>query len=114
MTAAVPRFEPMSVGAHLDRAFRWDNIWLILGITLVVFLPFHLLTVAPESALGFKVETANALRLGLYIGGCILLWASISFSLSAGAASYVIPRIGKDGFHLDMLSRSFAGKSGRN
>lgn len=92
MIAASPRFEPMSVGILLDRAFRlyWDNFCLMLGITAVAYVPFHLLMLAFESMVGFKVESASALGLGLYIAGYSLLWASLPFSLSGGAATYAI------------------------
>ena len=61
MTVAGGRFEPMTTGVLLDRALQLytANFALMLGITAVACVPFYLIMVVVESALGFNAESGG-------------------------------------------------------
>ena len=89
----MPRFEAMTTGALLDRAFRLyaNNFALLLGITAVAYVPFYLIMLLFQSSLSFNpqdgylpwVTNANFIVF-------MILWTSIAFPIAAGAATYAI------------------------
>jgi hypothetical protein len=89
----VPRFEAMTTGALLDRAFRLytGNFSLMLGITAAAYVPFYLIILAIESSLGGNVQASSGgLSTLLFKVGFMVLWASIAFPIAGGAATYAI------------------------
>ena len=89
----VPRFEAMTTGALLDRAFRLytGNFSLMLGITAAAYVPFYLIILAIESSLGGNVQASSGgLSTLLFQVGFMVLWASLAFPIAGGAATYAI------------------------
>ena len=96
-----PRFEPMTTGALLDRAFRLytANFALMLGITAAAYVPFYLIMLAIESSVGVNLQDrSGALTTLLFQVAFMVLWASIAFPVASGAATYAISEryLGKD------------------
>ncbi len=93
-SASMPRFEAMTTGVLLDRAFRLyaNNFALLLGITAVAYVPFYLIMLIFQSSVGFNANGENAGWAAiLYFIVFIILWTSIAFPLLAGgAATYAI------------------------
>ena len=92
-TADTPRFEAMTTGTLLDRAFRLytNNFSLMLGITAVAYVPFYLIMLMLESSLGISVQTpGGGLSTVLFLIAFIVLWASVAFPIAGGAATYAI------------------------
>lgn len=88
-----PRFEPMTTGVLLDRAFRLysANFSLMLGITAAAYVPFYLIMLVIESSLGVKLQDRSAgLTAILFQVAFMVLWASIAFPIASGAATYAI------------------------
>ncbi|HEX2931422.1 MAG TPA: hypothetical protein VHV54_16980 [Candidatus Binatia bacterium] len=92
-----PRFEPMTTGVLLDRAFRLytNNFSLMLGITATAYVPFYLIMLIFQSSLGVNARSRSGdistLILNLaFIIVFVLLWASIAFPIAGGAATYAI------------------------
>jgi hypothetical protein len=112
MTSAGPRFEPMTTGILLDRALQLyrANFSLMLGITAVAYVPFYLLTLALESAIGFNLASSSGLAIGLYIVASAVLWSSVAFPLAGGAATYAISEmyLGNSVTIVDALRRGFS------
>lgn len=88
----VPRFEAMTTGALLDRAFRLytGNFSLMLGITAAAYVPFYLIMLGIESSLGNLQTSSGGLSTLLFQVGFMVLWASIAFPIAGGAATYAI------------------------
>jgi hypothetical protein len=89
----VPRFEAMTTGALLDRAFRLytGNFSLMLGITAAAYVPFYLIMLIVESSLAAQVHAASGgLSTLLFQISFMILWASIAFPIAGGAATYAI------------------------
>jgi len=92
-TADTPRFEAMTTGALLDRAFRLytNNFSLMLGITAVAYVPFYLIMLLLESGLGITAQApGGGLSTALFYIAFFLLWASVAFPIAGGAATYAI------------------------
>ena len=88
-----PRFEAMTTGTLLDRAFRLytNNFSLMLGITAVAYVPFYLIMLMLESGLGISVHRpGGGLSTVLFLIVFIVLWASVAFPIAGGAATYAI------------------------
>jgi hypothetical protein len=92
-TTNAPRFEPMTTGALLDRAFRLysGNFSLMLGITAGAYVPFYLIMLALESSvvgnLQFGLVGLSTLIFQVIF---MILWASIAFPIASGATTYAI------------------------
>jgi hypothetical protein len=88
----VPRFEAMTIGTLLDRAFRLytGNFALLLGITAAAYVPFYLIILAIEASFGGNLQASGALTTLLLQVGFMILWASIAFPIAGGAATYAI------------------------
>jgi len=92
-TASLPRFEAMTTGALLDRAFRLyaNNFALLLGITAVAYVPFYLIMLVFQSSMSFNPNDENAGWAAiLYFIVFMVLWTSIAFPIAGGAATYAI------------------------
>jgi hypothetical protein len=96
-SANAPRFEAMTTGGLLDRAFRLytSNFSLMLGITAAAYAPFYLVILVIESRLGANVQAESGGLSTLlfsiaFIFAFIILWASIAFPIAGGAATYAI------------------------
>ena len=88
-----PRFEPMTAGVLLDRAFRLytGNFALMLGITAAAYVPFYLLMLAIESSIqGSLPAQDGSLATLLFQLLFMILWASIAFPLATGATTYAV------------------------
>src|SRR6266511_4104793 len=97
----LPRFEAMTTGVLLDRAFRLytSNFSLLLGITAAAYVPFYLVMLTIESRLSANVQAPSArLSTLLFQIAFMVLWASIAFPIAGGAATYAISEryLGKD------------------
>lgn len=92
-SANMPRFEAMTTGVLLDRAFRLytSNFSLMLGITAAAYVPFYLIMVIIESRVGVNVQApSSGLSTLLFQIVFMILWASIAFPIASGAATYAI------------------------
>jgi hypothetical protein len=92
-STSAPRFEAMTTGALLDRAFRLytSNFSLMLGITAAAYVPFYLIMLVLESSLGVNVQApSGGLSTVLFQIGFMILWASIAFPIAGGAATFAI------------------------
>jgi uncharacterized membrane protein len=92
-TATMPRFEAMTTGALLDRAFRLyaNNFALLLGITAVAYVPFYLIMLVFQSSMSFNPNDENAGWATIfYFIVFMVLWTSIAFPVAGGAATYAI------------------------
>jgi hypothetical protein len=91
--ASTARFEPMTTGALLDRAFRLytGNFSLMLGITAGAYVPFYLIMLALESSIGgnlqFGIVGLSALLFQVIF---MIFWASVAFPIASGATTYAI------------------------
>ena len=88
-----PRFEPMTTGVLLDRAFRLytGNFALMLGISAAAYVPFYLIMLAIESSIGANLPSKDGgLSALLFQVLFLILWASIAFPLASGATTYAI------------------------
>jgi hypothetical protein len=90
--AGSPRFEPMTTGVLLDRAFRLytGNFALMLGIAAAAYVPFYLIMLVIESSLGSIPYRAGSLSTLLFQLLFMILWASIAFPIASGATTYAI------------------------
>jgi hypothetical protein len=96
-SADAPRFEAMTTGGLLDRAFRLytSNFSLMLGITAAAYAPFYLVMLVIESRLDASVQAESGSLSTLLLGvasifAFVILWASIAFPVAGGAATYAI------------------------
>jgi hypothetical protein len=92
-STSAPRFEAMTTGALLDRAFRLytSNFSLLLGITAAAYVPFYLIMLAIESSFSGNVQAQGVdLTTLLFQVAFMVLWASIAFPIAGGAATYAI------------------------
>jgi len=92
-SSQTPRFEAMTTGVLLDRAFRLytNNFSLMLGITAAAYVPFYLIMLVIESSLGVNLQgRSGALTTVLFQITFMVLWASIAFPIASGAATYAI------------------------
>ena len=91
-STAMPRFEAMTTGALLDRAFRLyaNNFALLLGITAVAYVPLYALMLLIQSSLTGGVSATASLAALVVQVVFIILWASIALPISTGAATFAI------------------------
>jgi len=89
---AMPRFEAMTFGALLDRAFRLyaNNFALLLGITAVAYVPLYALILVIHASLTGGVSATASLSALVVQVMFIILWASIALPISTGAATFAI------------------------
>jgi hypothetical protein len=88
-----PRFEPMTTGVLLDRAFRLytGNFALMLGIAATAYVPFYLVMLVIEASVGGTLPgRAGGLSMLLFQVVFMILWASIAFPIASGATTYAI------------------------
>jgi hypothetical protein len=91
--ANTPRFEPMTTGALLDRAFRLytGNFSLMLGITAGAYVPFYLIMLVLETSVGGNLQSrAGGLSTLLFQLLFMIFWASVAFPIASGATTYAI------------------------
>jgi hypothetical protein len=90
--ASTPRFEAMTTGVLLDRAFRLytGNFALMLGIVAAAYVPFYLIMLVIESSFGNFPAREGSLSTLLFQLLFMILWASIAFPIASGAATYAI------------------------
>ena len=111
--ASSPRFEPMTTGMLLDRAFRLytGNFSLMLGISAAAYVPFYLIMLAVESSLGGSLPSREVgLSTLLFQLVFLMLWASIAFPIASGATTYAISEryLGSDVTIGDALRRGLS------
>jgi hypothetical protein len=84
-----PRFETMTTGGLLDRAFRLyaANFPLMVGITAVAYVPLYALQLFMQA--GGQIAERNLMTI-LFGFILALLWMSLTFPIAAGAATYAI------------------------
>jgi hypothetical protein len=111
MTVPGGRFEPMTTGVLLDRALQFytANFALMLGVTAVAYVPFYVLMLVVESALGFNAESGG-LTAALYFAAFIIFWSSVAYPIAGGAATYAISEryLGNEVTIAEALRRSLA------
>lgn len=91
--APPPRFEPMTTGVLLDRAFRLyaTNFSLMLGIAAIAYVPFYLIVMILESHIDIALKTrSGVLSVLFFYLGMLLLWASIVVPIANGASTFAI------------------------
>jgi len=91
--ANTPRFEAMTVGGLLDRAFRLyvDNFPLMLGITAAAYVPLYAIQLVMQAgASGITAPPGRDLRLLLSQLVLLILWASLALPIATGASTYAI------------------------
>lgn len=90
---ASPRFEPMTTGVLLDRAFRLytGNFALMLGIAAAAYVPFYLIMLVIEASIGGNLPSRDGgLSTLLFQVVFMILWASIAFPIASGATTFAI------------------------
>ena len=91
--ATSPRFEPMTTGVLLDRAFRLytGNFALMLGIAAAAYVPFYLIMLVIEASIGGNLPSRDGgLSTLLFQVVFMILWASIAFPIASGATTFAI------------------------
>lgn len=91
--ATTPRFEPMTTGVLLDRAFRLysGNFALMLGIAATAYVPFYLIMLVLEASIGGNVPNqAGSFAALVFQLVFMILWASIAFPIASGATTFAI------------------------
>lgn len=112
-TASSPRFEPMTTGVLLDRAFRLytGNFALMLGIAAAAYVPFYLIMLAIQSSFGSGFPSRDgSIATLLFQLVFMILWASIAFPIASGATTFAISEryLGNDVTIGDALRRSLS------
>src|SRR5258705_6108101 len=90
-TTDMPRFEAMTTGTLLDRAFRLyaNNFALMLGITAAAYVPFYLIMLVMEASLGGRLQSpGGGVSMLLFQLASMILLASNAFSIASGAANH--------------------------
>jgi hypothetical protein len=106
-----PRFETMTTGGLLDRAFRLytANFPLMVGITAVAYVPLYAVQLFMQA--GGQIASRNLMTIMTILFGFILalLWISLTFPIAAGAATYAISEryLGNEVTVGEALSRAF-------
>ena len=91
-TADSPRFEAMTTGGLLDRAFRLytNNFSLMLGIAAAAYVPFYLVMLVIEASLSGHLQSpTGGLSMLLFQVVFMILWASVAFPIASGAANAI-------------------------
>ena len=112
-TASSPRFEPMTTGVLLDRAFRLytGNFALMLGIAAAAYVPFYLIMLAIQSSFGSGFPSRDgSIATLLFQLVFMILWASIAFPIASGATTFAISEryLGNDVTIGDALRRGLS------
>ena len=92
-SAGAPRFEAMTTGTLLDRAFRLytSNFSLMLGIAAAAYVPFYLIMLVLEASLSGRLQSpTGGLSMLLFQVVFMILWASVAFPVASGAATFAI------------------------
>jgi hypothetical protein len=92
-SSGFPRFEPMTTGVLLDRAFRLytANFALMLGIVAAAYVPFYLIMLVIESSIGGNLPMPErGLSALIFQLVFMILWASIAFPIASGATTFAI------------------------
>lgn len=86
------RFEPMTAGSLLDRAFRLygSNFTLLLGIVAVSYVPLFALQIGMHALALQAGGPSSAILMAITNLGVLLLSALIAYPLSEGAALFAI------------------------
>src|SRR5919109_3862831 len=89
-SAPMPRFEAMTTGGLLDRAFRLygANFSLMLGITAAAYVPLYAVMLMMKA--GASGRPGPAVTTVLFEGLFIILWASVALPIATGAGTYAI------------------------
>ncbi len=88
-----PRFEAMTLGALLDRAFRLysGNFPLMLGIVATAYVPLYavqlLIQASVDRGIALSGRDFTAILAEILF---VLLWASVALPIATGAATYAI------------------------
>ena len=111
--SSTPRFEPMTAGVLLDRAFRLysANFALMLGIAAAAYVPFYLIMLVIELTVGGNLSVRDgSLSTLLFHVVFMVLWASIAFPVASGATTYAISEryLGNDVTIGDALRRGLS------
>jgi len=111
--ASSPRFEPMTTGVLLDRAFRLytGSFSLMLGIAAAAYVPFYLIMLVIESSIGGSLPSLDAgISTLLFQVVFLILWASLAFPIASGATTYAISEryLGNDVTIGDALRRGLS------
>ena len=111
--SSAPRFEPMTTGVLLDRAFRLysANFALMLGIAAAAYVPFYLIMLVIELTVGGNLSVrGGSLSTLLFQVVFMVLWASIAFPVASGATTYAISEryLGNDVTIGDALRRGLS------
>jgi hypothetical protein len=112
-TADTPRFEAMTTGMLLDRAFRLytNNFSLMLGIAAAAYVPFYLIMLVIEASLSGRLQSpTGGLSMLLFQVVFMILWASIAFPVASGAATFAISEryLGNEVGIVDALQRGLS------
>ena len=91
--APFPRFEPMTTGVLLDRAFRLytGNFALMLGIAATAYVPFYLIMLVIEASVGGNLPSrSGSFSMLVFQVVFMILWASVAFPIASGATTFAI------------------------
>ena len=92
-SAKMPRFEAMTTGALLDRAFRLygANFSLMLGIAAAAYVPLYATMLLMKAGMrGSTGSPGASIATILSEVLFILLWASVALPIATGAGTYAI------------------------
>ena len=88
-----PRFEAMTTGVLLDRAFRLyaQNFSLLLGITAAAYVPLYAIMILVGSSVtsdvGFRENRMMAIVTQVVF---FILWSTLAFPIATAAGTYAI------------------------
>lgn len=84
-----PRFEAMTTGVLLDRAFRLyaQNFALMLGITAAAYVPLYGVMILVNSSLEVAQNRMTAVLSQLVF---FVLWSTLAFPIATAAGAYAI------------------------
>ena len=88
-----PRFEAMTTGVLLDRAFRLygGNFSLMLGITAAAYVPYYAAMLLIKAGAGGNAGApGRTITVILSEVLFIILWASLALPIATGAGTYAI------------------------
>lgn len=92
-SSEVPRFEAMTTGMLLDRAFRLyaQNFSLMLGITAAAYVPLYAIMLLVESSVTAYIDPSQRRLIGLLSQLLfIVLWTTVAFPIATGAGTYAV------------------------
>jgi hypothetical protein len=88
-----PRFEAMTTGVLLDRAFRLysQNFSLMLGITAAAYVPLYSIMLLVQSSLSSHIEASETKLIAVLSQLVfVIVWATLAFPIAVGAGTYAI------------------------